>query len=105
MVIDTDGYGHQGRGSGQARLSWASQISLIEHGLPHQALTSSRVLEDAAQAHGARYKGKQVGGLGDAAAWSFYPGKNLGAFGDGGAVTTHDAELAGRVRRLRNYGS
>jgi dTDP-4-amino-4,6-dideoxygalactose transaminase len=63
------------------------------------------VLEDAAQAHGARYKGKRVGGLGHAAAWSFYPGKNLGALGDGGAVTTNDAELAERVRMLRNYGS
>jgi dTDP-4-amino-4,6-dideoxygalactose transaminase len=64
-----------------------------------------RVLEDAAQAHGARYKGCRVGGLGDAAGWSFYPGKNLGAFGDGGAVTTNDDELAGRLRMLRNYGS
>jgi dTDP-4-amino-4,6-dideoxygalactose transaminase len=63
------------------------------------------VLEDAAQAHGARYKGKRVGGLGDIAGWSFYPGKNLGAFGDGGAVTTNDAELADRARVLRNYGS
>jgi dTDP-4-amino-4,6-dideoxygalactose transaminase len=64
-----------------------------------------KVVEDAAQAHGARYKGGQVGGLGEAAAFSFYPGKNLGAFSDGGAVTTNDAELAGRVRALRNYGS
>lgn len=63
------------------------------------------VLEDAAQAHGARYKGVRVGGLGDIAGWSFYPGKNLGAFGDGGAVTTNDDELADRVRVLRNYGS
>jgi len=63
------------------------------------------VLEDAAQAHGARYKGKRVGGLGDVAGWSFYPGKNLGAFGDGGAVTTNNAELADRIRVLRNYGS
>ncbi len=62
-------------------------------------------LEDAAQGHGARYKGKHVGGLGDIAGWSFYPGKNLGAFGDGGAVTTNNAELADRVRVLRNYGS
>jgi dTDP-4-amino-4,6-dideoxygalactose transaminase len=63
------------------------------------------VLEDAAQGHGARYKGKRVGGLGDIAGWSFYPGKNLGAFGDGGAVTTNNHELADRVRVLRNYGS
>jgi dTDP-4-amino-4,6-dideoxygalactose transaminase len=63
------------------------------------------VLEDAAQAHGARYKGKRVGGLGDVAGWSFYPGKNLGAFGDGGAVTTNDSKLADRIRVLRNYGS
>jgi dTDP-4-amino-4,6-dideoxygalactose transaminase len=64
-----------------------------------------KVLEDAAQAHGARYKGRPTGGLADAAGWSFYPGKNLGAFGDGGAVTTNDADLADKVRVLRNYGS
>lgn len=64
-----------------------------------------RVLEDGAQAHGARYKGKRLGAHGDAVAWSFYPGKNLGALGDGGAVTTNDAELADRLRVLRNYGS
>ena len=64
-----------------------------------------RVLEDGAQAHGARYKGKRIGGHGDAVAWSFYPGKNLGALGDGGAVTTNDPELADRIRVLRNYGS
>ena len=64
-----------------------------------------RVLEDGAQAHGARYKGQRVGAHGDAVAWSFYPGKNLGAMGDGGAVTTNDAELADRLRVLRNYGS
>ena len=63
------------------------------------------VLEDAAQAHGARYEGAPVGHLGDAAAWSFYPGKNLGALGDGGAVTTDDEGLAGRIRMLRNYGT
>ena len=63
------------------------------------------VLEDAAQAHGARYKGRRVGGLGNAGAWSFYPGKNLGAFGDAGAITTNDAALAERLRSLRNYGS
>lgn len=64
-----------------------------------------RVLEDGAQAHGARYKGRRIGGHGDAVAWSFYPGKNLGALGDGGAVTTNDEELADRIRVLRNYGS
>ncbi|MDD3575816.1 DegT/DnrJ/EryC1/StrS aminotransferase family protein [Halothiobacillus sp.] len=64
-----------------------------------------KVLEDAAQAHGARYKGKRIGGHGDAVAWSFYPGKNLGAMGDGGAVTTNDPEIADRIRVLRNYGS
>jgi dTDP-4-amino-4,6-dideoxygalactose transaminase len=63
------------------------------------------VLEDAAQAHGARYKGKRIGAHGDAVAWSFYPGKNLGAMGDAGAVTTSNAEVAERVRMLRNYGS
>ena len=63
------------------------------------------VLEDGAQAHGARYKGKRLGAQGDAVAWSFYPGKNLGAMGDGGAVTTNDAQLADRIRVLRNYGS
>lgn len=64
-----------------------------------------KVLEDAAQAHGARYHGRSAGSLGDAAGFSFYPGKNLGAFGDGGAVTTDDPALAARVRLLRNYGS
>jgi dTDP-4-amino-4,6-dideoxygalactose transaminase len=64
-----------------------------------------RVLEDAAQAHGARWRGRRVGGLGDAGAWSFYPSKNLGALGDGGAVTTDDRRLAERLRSLRNYGS
>lgn len=64
-----------------------------------------RVIEDAAQAHGARHRDRPVGGLADAGAWSFYPGKNLGALGDGGAVTTDDADLAERLRRLRNYGA
>ena len=64
-----------------------------------------RVIEDAAQAHGARYQGSRVGGIGDAAAFSFYPGKNLGALGDAGAITTNDDELAGKLRLLRNYGS
>ena len=64
-----------------------------------------KVIEDAAQAHGAKYKGRRVGSLGDAAGFSFYPGKNLGAIGDGGAVTTNDASLADRIRVLSNYGS
>lgn len=64
-----------------------------------------KVIEDAAQAHGAKYKGRRVGSLGDAAGFSFYPGKNLGAIGDGGAVTTNDQELADKVRMLGNYGS
>ena len=64
-----------------------------------------KVIEDAAQAHGAKYKGRRTGTLGDAAGFSFYPGKNLGALGDGGAVLTSDDDLADRVRVLRNYGS
>jgi len=64
-----------------------------------------RVLEDGAQAHGARYKGRRIGAHGDAVAWSFYPGKNLGAYGDAGAITTDDDDLADRLRVLRNYGS
>ncbi|MBV7539236.1 DegT/DnrJ/EryC1/StrS family aminotransferase [Duganella sp. sic0402] len=64
-----------------------------------------KLIEDAAQAHGARYHGGVVGQLGDAAAFSFYPGKNLGALGDGGAVTTSDDALAERIRTYRNYGS
>ncbi|MCX8062048.1 MAG: DegT/DnrJ/EryC1/StrS family aminotransferase [Anaerolineales bacterium] len=64
-----------------------------------------KVIEDAAQAHGARYRGQLVGGLGDAAGFSFYPTKNLGGLGDGGAVVTNDKEVADRVRLLRNYGS
>ncbi len=63
------------------------------------------VIEDAAQAHGARWKGDRIGHHGHAATWSFYPGKNLGAFGDGGAVTTDDPDLAARIRLLGNYGS
>jgi dTDP-4-amino-4,6-dideoxygalactose transaminase len=64
-----------------------------------------RVIEDAAQCHGARYKELRIGAHGDIVCWSFYPGKNLGALGDGGAVTTNNADLAARVRRLGNYGS
>jgi dTDP-4-amino-4,6-dideoxygalactose transaminase len=63
------------------------------------------VIEDAAQAHGARYRGRPCGSMGRAAAFSFYPGKNLGAYGDGGAVTTNDGPLADRIATLRNYGS
>lgn len=64
-----------------------------------------KVIEDAAQAHGAKYKGKRVGSLSDAAGFSFYPGKNLGALGDGGCVTTNNDELAKKIRALGNYGS
>ncbi|MBF0097947.1 MAG: DegT/DnrJ/EryC1/StrS family aminotransferase [Magnetococcales bacterium] len=64
-----------------------------------------KVIEDAAQAHGALQGGRRVGGLGHAAGFSFYPGKNLGALGDGGAVTTNDGTLADRIRTLLNYGS
>lgn len=64
-----------------------------------------KIIEDAAQAHGAIYKGKRTGNLGDAAGFSFYPGKNLGALGDGGAITTNDDELAEVIKALRNYGS
>lgn len=63
------------------------------------------VIEDAAQAHGARWKGQRIGSHGDVITWSFYPGKNLGAMGDGGAVTTNDAGLAETIRMLGNYGS
>jgi len=63
------------------------------------------VIEDACQAHGARYKGRRVGGLGHLAAYSFYFSKNLGAYGEGGMVTTNDGELAQRVRLLRDHGS
>lgn len=68
-----------------------------EHGL--------KVLEDAAQAHGARHAGRPVGNWGHAAGFSFYPGKNLGGLGDGGCITTNDGDLASLLRALRNYGS
>lgn len=63
-----------------------------------------KVIEDAAQAHGATYKGRRVGTLGDAACFSFYPGKNLGAYGDGGAIVTSDEELTIKARMLANHG-
>ena len=73
-------------------------LALAErHGLP--------VIEDAAQAHGALYRGRRLGAHGDAVCWSFYPGKNLGAMGDGGAVTTDRPDVAEKIRMLRNYGS
>jgi dTDP-4-amino-4,6-dideoxygalactose transaminase len=68
-----------------------------KHGIP--------VIEDSCQAHGAKYKGRPTGSLGTAACFSFYPSKNLGACGEGGAVTTNDAELAKRIRMLRDHGS
>lgn len=64
-----------------------------------------KVIEDAAQSHGAEYEGKRVGNLGDAAGFSFYPGKNIGALGDGGAITTNDMELAQKIKAIANYGS
>lgn len=64
-----------------------------------------KVIEDACQAHGARYKGRPTGSLGDAAAFSFYVSKNLGAYGEGGMVTTNDEDIARRVRMLRDHGS
>lgn len=64
-----------------------------------------RVIEDAAQAHGAEYRGQRIGGIGDVGCFSFYPGKNLGAYGEGGAVTTNDPEIARRIRMLRDWGA
>ncbi|MEN6403145.1 MAG: DegT/DnrJ/EryC1/StrS family aminotransferase [Armatimonadia bacterium] len=78
----------------------ADMDPIMEIARPH----GLKVLEDSCQAHGARYKGKRCGSLGDAAAFSFYPAKNLGCFGDGGALCTNDPETAERVRMLRNYG-
>ncbi len=82
--------------AGQAA-DMASVLAIAErHGV--------RVIEDAAQAHGTRYAGQPVGGLGALGCFSFYPGKNLGAYGDGGMITTRDETLAARLRQLRNYG-
>ena len=78
----------------------ADMAAILQAARRHNLL----VLEDASQAHGARYQGKRVGGLGDAAAFSFYPSKNLGAFGDAGAVVTRDPALARKVRLLRHGG-
>jgi dTDP-4-amino-4,6-dideoxygalactose transaminase len=78
----------------------ADMAPIVEIARRHNLL----VLEDAAQAHGARYQGRRVGGLGDVAAFSFYPSKNLGAYGDAGALVTDDAELAARARMLRHGG-
>src|SRR5205814_6263543 len=67
----------------------------VQHGIP--------IIEDAAQAHGARYRGKRVGQFGKIACFSFYPGKNLGAYGEGGALTTNDTLIAQRARSLRDH--
>lgn len=72
--------------------------------LEHASARGLMVLEDCAQAHGARYRGRLAGTWGDAAAFSFYPTKNLGALGDGGAVLTSNSDLGERARLLRNYG-
>lgn len=77
----------------------------LEPVLELSALHGFAVVEDAAQAQGARYRGRRIGAHGHAVAWSFYPGKNLGAAGDAGAVTTDDADIARCVRTLSNYGS
>lgn len=78
----------------------ADMDPIMEFAREHNLL----VVEDACQAHGARYKGRRVGGIGHAAAFSFYPGKNLGAYGDGGAVVTNDAAVAEALRVMRNCG-
>lgn len=85
-------------------------VHLYGHVVPFDRLATWRdegliVIEDAAQAHLAEWQGRSVGTIGHAACFSFYPGKNLGAFGDAGAITTNDADLAARLRMLRNYGS
>jgi dTDP-4-amino-4,6-dideoxygalactose transaminase len=79
----------------------ADMPKIIEIAQKHQL----KILEDCAQAHGAKINGKRIGTFGHAASFSFYPGKNLGALGDGGAITTNDDELAEVISALRNYGS
>ncbi len=79
----------------------ADMSAIVEFGRRHNL----RIVEDAAQAHGAALNGRRIGGHGDAVAWSFYPGKNLGAYGDGGAVTTNNLDVARSLKTLRNYGS
>jgi dTDP-4-amino-4,6-dideoxygalactose transaminase len=78
----------------------ADMDSIVEVATKHNL----RIVEDAAQAHGAEYKGRRVGTLGDVACFSFYPGKNLGAYGDGGALVTDDEELADKARMFANHG-
>ena len=78
----------------------ADMLPILEIAQQHGLI----VIEDAAQAHGARYDGRRAGALGHAAGFSFYPAKNLGAYGDGGMVVTNDAATAEKIRRLRNYG-
>ena len=78
----------------------ADMDAILEIGRRHSLL----VFEDACQAHGARYKGKRCGALGEAAAFSFYPAKNLGCYGDGGAITTNDPQIADKLHKLREYG-
>jgi dTDP-4-amino-4,6-dideoxygalactose transaminase len=78
----------------------ADMDSIMEIAERHRLL----VIEDACQAHGARYAGRRVGGFGRAAAFSFYPGKNLGAYGEGGALTTNDDDIASMARSLRSHG-
>lgn len=80
------------------------QVAAMDEILLHSAAVGAAVVEDAAQAHGARYRGKRAGSFGALACFSFYPTKNLGAAGDGGAITTRDPELAARLRRLRDHG-
>lgn len=81
------------------------QVSPMEKVWELQKKYGFKIIEDAAQAHGAIYKGRRTGNLGDAAAFSFYPGKNLGALGDGGGVTSNDLDLLEKVKALGNYGS
>jgi dTDP-4-amino-4,6-dideoxygalactose transaminase len=81
------------------RVCWSSQLKILAQKY------NLKIVEDNAQAIGARWQGMRTGNLGDAAGFSFYPGKNLGALGDSGAVTTKDAELANTIRTLANYGS